>query len=106
MGWANCGEDSIGRPIGYAHAAICDAPGCAVEIDRGLGYKCGPMHGSGEWYCEGYFCEKHRQNSLPIEDREWQVCEACYDRALAYARENPEDADELAVFFRDQGEEL
>lgn len=35
MGWANCGTDDLGRPIGYAHAATCDEPGCSKEIDRG-----------------------------------------------------------------------
>ena len=30
MGWSSCGEDSKGRPIGYGHAAICDA-----DLDQG-----------------------------------------------------------------------
>lgn len=59
MGWANCGEDSNGRPIGYAHEATCDHPGCDEEIDRGLGYACGEMHGEDEMSCERYFCDKH-----------------------------------------------
>ncbi len=45
MGWANCGEDSQGRPIGYAHEGICDHPGCEARIDRGLEFACGGMHG-------------------------------------------------------------
>mgnify|MGYP000138437080 CR=1 FL=1 len=64
MGWANCGEDSKGRPIGYAHAATCDHPGCEARIDRGLSYACGGMHGTapaeGSFdVCEGYFCTTH-----------------------------------------------
>lgn len=59
MGWANCGEDSEGRPIGYAHPATCDHPGCDAKIDRGLSYACGGMHGTAEFDCEKYFCGKH-----------------------------------------------
>lgn len=63
MGWANCGTDSRGRKIGYAISAKCDHPGCKTRIDRGLGYKCGPMHGDNAGLtCEGYFCEAHRVN--------------------------------------------
>jgi len=63
MGWANCGSDSRGRPIGYAHAATCDEPGCDAVIDRGLSYACGDMHGPQDredgWCCDRYFCGKH-----------------------------------------------
>jgi hypothetical protein len=63
MGWANCGEDSRGRPIGYAHPARCDEQGCEEKIDRGLAHACGGMHGTedrkGDSCCEGYFCDKH-----------------------------------------------
>lgn len=64
MGWANCGTDSKGRPIGYANVACCDAPGCEAIIDRGLDYACGGMHGAedrlGGPACDGYFCSPHR----------------------------------------------
>ena len=59
MGWANCGVDSLGRPIGYAFEAICDHPDCTEEINRGLSYACGGMHGAGNWYCENYYCDDH-----------------------------------------------
>lgn len=59
MGWANCGTDSKGRQIGYAHEATCDHPGCTEKIDRGLAYACGGMHGSDSYMCEGYFCPEH-----------------------------------------------
>lgn len=69
MGWSDCGTDSEGRPIGYAFEAICDHPECKKEIDRGLSYACGGMHGEvgvsngqgGDFYptCEKYFCEDH-----------------------------------------------
>lgn len=71
MGWGNCGEDSKGRPIGYVWAATCDHPECIKQIDRGLAYACGGMHGNealggypdnyefGEFVCEQYFCGDH-----------------------------------------------
>lgn len=60
MGWADCGDDQWGRPMGYGIPAICDEKGCDEEIDRGLAYVCGGMHEGGEYGCGGYFCEKHR----------------------------------------------
>lgn len=79
MGWANCGEDSKGRPIGYAHSAKCDHSGCKEKIDRGLSYVCGDMHGEDEVSCERYFCPDHRQNFIKRvdDDREIQICNEC-----------------------------
>ena len=89
MGWANCGEDSRGRPIGYAHAATCDEPGCEAAIDRGLAYKCGPMHGAGSYYCEDYFCEKHlRHHDHP--DGAGSVCARCFAE-MSYREQYGED---------------
>ena len=73
MGWANCGTDRRGRPIGYLWPATCDHPGCEAKIDRGLAYACGGMHGDNDTFpttengicCEGYFCEKHRTVVCP-----------------------------------------
>ena len=61
MGWSDCGDDSKGRPIGYAFRAPCDFEGCETEIDRGLAYACGGMHGDDDPHgsCEGYFCGGH-----------------------------------------------
>ena len=59
MGWANCGTDSQGRPIGYAFETTCDHPECNAKIDRGVSYACGGMHGEDEISCEKYFCPKH-----------------------------------------------
>lgn len=91
MGWANCGTDSKGRPIGYAHAATCDHPGCEAQIDRGLSYACGGMHGERATVaddadvCEGYFCPEHL-DVLEIPDGDdgsrWvQACSTCVERA-------------------------
>ena len=88
MGWANCGEDSKGRSIGYAHDAICDHPDCNEEIDRGLSYACGGMHGNKDRYgncdvvCEGYFCGKHLvyvtiKDCYFGKDHDIEVCQEC-----------------------------
>ena len=78
MGWAYCGEDSEGRPIGYSVEATCDHPDCKEDIDRGLSHVCGGMHGGSEYSCGRYFCDGH----LYIVDREYggQLCGECYDR--------------------------
>jgi hypothetical protein len=82
MGWADCGTDSTGRPIGYAHSATCDHSGCTKEIDRGLSYACGDMHGQNEADCEGYFCEQHRvYESLTYGGKLVQLCIECGRRA-------------------------
>ena len=79
MGWANCGTDSKGRPIGYAHEATCDEPGCKAKIDRGLSYACGEMHGDDdpEGTCEGYFCGKHLVAVRLADGRFTFACQRC-----------------------------
>lgn len=78
MGWADCGDDSKGRPIGYAHEATCDHPGCDTKIDRGLAYVCGDMHGEDEYSCEGYFCPQHRNGFIKTDQgRVISVCKSC-----------------------------
>lgn len=100
MGWADCGTDSNGRPIGYAHSATCDQPGCTTQIHRGLAYACGDMHGEESFSCERYFCLPHRQNTLPDESgRSVSVCESCYADAKAWAIDNPADSFDLVMFF-------
>lgn len=72
MGWSDCGDDSLGRPIGYGFFGTCDHPECSTEISRGLANVCGGMHGNStlggdsrvDWdsmdvSCEKYFCDKH-----------------------------------------------
>ncbi len=90
MGWAHCGKDSAGRPIGYAYRATCDEPGCHARIDRGLAYACGGMHGTGEHYCEGYYCEEHlyfadvpdadRKRGDPVTSLLCRRCTQAYER--------------------------
>lgn len=78
MGWADCGDDSVGRPIGYAFAATCDHDECAARINRGLDYACGGMHGILEVGCENYFCHDHlTYMQHPHDNRSVQVCVGC-----------------------------
>ena len=87
MGWANCGSDSKGRPIGYSHNATCDHPGCKTVIHRGLAYACGGMHGdgghTGDFGCEGYFCGSH----MRFGEND-QLCFACYAEEEAFLAED------------------
>lgn len=78
MGWMNCGEDSKGRPIGYGHGATCDEAGCSTEIDRGLFYACGGMHGEDEISCENYFCSEHLYLT-ESESVSFFLCKACIE---------------------------
>ena len=86
MSWANCGTDSKGRKIGYAHKATCDHSGCTESIDRGLSYACGGDHGESSVYCEKYFCGEHL-NSLEDDNNALaseginQLCDFCYEQA-------------------------
>lgn len=94
MGWAYCGTDSKGREIGYAIAATCDAPGCTAEIDRGVSYACGGMHGEDEHSCERYFCSSHRFTA-ELKSREGVIalCSECLTEAekSGEVKEEPEE---------------
>jgi hypothetical protein len=80
MGWAYCGTDKLGRDIGYSIAATCDQPGCKAEIDRGLGYICGYMHGDEQFGCGKYFCTDHlTMCQHPEPDGGIQCCAACLE---------------------------
>lgn len=81
MGWANCGTDDKGRPIGYAHAATCDEPGCRKKIDRGLSYVCGSMHGGDGIGCGEYFCGTHLICAETTDGRYVSLCGRCYEIA-------------------------
>lgn len=105
MGWADCGTDSQGRPIGYAFEATCDHKDCDTEIDRGLSYVCGEMHGEDEISCEKYFCSKHKPNYVEIEDTIGnkiltRICDECA-AALRASEEFIEDEEE-GVLIRNE----
>ena len=85
MSWADCGEDSRGRPIGYAFQGECDETGCPAVIDRGLGYACGGMHGFLDAACDGYFCPAHL---FANTDGQF-VCRGCFvDNEDSYVHDN------------------
>jgi len=98
MGWASCGTDSEGRPIGYAHAATCDHPGCTAGIHRGIDYACGGMHGGDDVSCDRYFCSDHRLTFVQRQDgageHQVRVCDECADALLAAGWTWGEGADE------------
>lgn len=77
MSLSHCGKDSQGRDIGYAYAAKCDHPVCDKDIDRGLSYACGGMHGSTELGCEKYFCEGHMLNTAINNGDYVELCDYC-----------------------------
>ncbi len=89
MGWVNCGEDSDGRPIGYAHQATCDHEGCEKDIHRGLSYACGGMHGQDVYGCEKYFCEDHMTYVGTINGGK-EICTDCYKMYEEEGRINEE----------------
>lgn len=76
MGWAFCGTDDDGREIGYGVTAVCDHPGCTAEIDRGLAYACGGMHGGGDQGCGRYYCSAHL---FFAGEPTTSLCERCVD---------------------------
>lgn len=91
MGWADCGTDSEGRPIGYGFPAICDHPGCETKIDRGLAYACGGTHGADGYSCEKYFCPEHLRCWAPISNLTMRlVCDEC---EVVWRAEQPDQAD-------------
>lgn len=77
MGWGFCGKDKNGRKIGYEISAICDHDGCNKNIDRGLSYACGGMHGEDEIGCEKYFCQDHMSNVVLNGEDFHHVCDDC-----------------------------
>ena len=101
MGWADCGKDSKGRNIGYAFGGTCDFPGCTKEINRGLSYACGGMHGEDEYSCEKYFCSDH----LKIFEKPdgsgdcISICPECYFQALESGYEKLLESSKEQGFF-------
>lgn len=104
MGWANCGDDDLGRPIGYAHGATCDAPGCSAEIDRGLSYVCGNMHGGDTYGCGRYFCTPHMTVCEMSDGSYNQLCAGCYAIAEAENCLSAEHYAEKALEVEEAGE--
>lgn len=96
MGWGHCGHDKQGREIGYSITATCDHQGCERQIDRGLSYACGGMHGDTEYGCEKYFCSDHREKVITDGDQFYNICNQCAQDAIA-SGEWQEDENEGAL---------
>lgn len=78
MSWAIGFSKNQNRDVGYSVSAICDHPGCAVEIDRGLGYICceNINHNA---TCGAFYCAEHRENYVygdEVEDMDEDELEA------------------------------
>jgi len=63
-----------GKHVGYAVNAMCEHPGCKKRINRGLAYKCGNDIGSGDGFCNGFFCREHLYY---LGRGGVQVCQSC-----------------------------
>jgi hypothetical protein len=86
MGWG--GPFMVdGREVGYAVEAECDAEGCAAQIDRGLGYICGTMHGETDpWGCANYYCSAH---IYQVDHSCQGVYDGCYEHDFEPLEEDP-----------------
>lgn len=58
----------VTRWAGYAVLGVCDMPGCDVEIDRGMGYRCESGH-EGDEGCGLHFCSDHRYEITQEHDQ-------------------------------------
>jgi hypothetical protein len=65
------------RHIGYGVPAMCDHPGCAAIIDRGLTFVCGGQPYGGEFGCGLYFCSTH-QRIAGAKREHAPLCTRCY----------------------------
>jgi hypothetical protein len=76
MSWAIGYDEERKRDVGYGVPAKCDHPGCAADIDRGLGYICGEEPGGGEHGCGLFICSTHTHSNNDC----CQLCSHCADR--------------------------
>lgn len=93
-------ENVAGRECGYGVEAMCDHPGCVVDIDRGYSFLCGTtdrIQSEAAPGCGKYFCEKHlRPIGQTAEGDSVQLCEACRKdpRSLAFVVDDEEGEDD------------
>jgi hypothetical protein len=83
MGWAIGFDERWQRDIGYGVPALCDAPNCNKQIDRGLSYVCGSEPYGGEHGCGLYFCGDHMWRRNPRNTDE--LVDNC-KRCMTYKR--------------------
>lgn len=102
MGYAVYENTALDRWQGYGVPAYCDAPGCKVKIDRGMGYACGePMQD--QFGCGRFFCEKHMSGSRKPkgETRYYEYCNRCYAYKRPYKTTAPEHPEWMRHLLRD-----
>ena len=59
---------------------ICNHLGCKEEVEATLEFACGGSTEETEHSCGNYFCDKHRQASVLLEDGSTiEVCDKCED---------------------------
>lgn len=85
MGWSIGYDARWKRDIGYGVPAVCDAPKCETEIDRGLAHVCGGEQPyGGDSGCGLYFCSKHLfYHAFRRGDRGF-YCKRCGSNKPAY----------------------
>lgn len=82
MSWAVGVDPNRQRHIGYGVPALCDQPGCAAEIDRGLSYACGGGVVETVENCGLFFCSDHLNHFVGDDDTDefGYVCERCANK--------------------------
>lgn len=89
MGWSIGYDEHWQRDVGYGVPSVCDFPGCARSIDRGLSYICGGEVYGGEHGCGLFFCNPKPDTAEwimhKLTDPSWQV----------WRDENPEEVRKL-----------
>lgn len=69
MGWSVGWDSDHGRWRGYGVPAYCDAKGCDVEIDRGLGCICEcDEHADDPVACTVFVCGEHTCADVDLAD--------------------------------------
>ena len=58
---------------------ICNHLGCKEEVAATLEFACGGSQGETEDSCGKYFCKKHKQSAVLLDDRIILVCDKCED---------------------------
>ncbi|MBZ6211601.1 hypothetical protein KVH31_34465 [Streptomyces olivaceus] len=74
--------------VGYGVPTTCEQPGCTEQIDRGLAYLCGSVHGGDEYSCGGYFCGQHLYTAP--EGHHGNRCVLCVDRGADPTEYSPD----------------
>lgn len=94
MGWAIGYDSNWDRDVGYGVPAICDAPGCSREINRGLIHVCGGEPYGDVYGCGLFFCLDHlRYRWFPLPGLYKRVCKRCEHYKPPYKRPKADTAE-------------